>query len=82
MFLGSATRRFFCSFSGRLLLGALSDFVKREGLQCLELLLQYQSSSWELRSFTFASMQLFGSKAKRRGRSFSHYWSVGLSPAV
>jgi hypothetical protein len=46
------------------------------------LLLQYQSSSWELRSFTFASMQLFGSKAKRRGRSFSHYWSVGLSPAV
>jgi hypothetical protein len=66
-FLGSATRRFSCSFSGRLLLGSSWDFLKRENLRCLALLLQCQYSSWELRSFTFASMLLFGSKAKRLG---------------
>jgi hypothetical protein len=67
VFPGSATRRFSCSFSGRLLLGPSWDFIKREDLQCLALLLQCQSSSWELCSFTFASMLLFGSKANRLG---------------
>jgi hypothetical protein len=66
-FLGSATRRFSCSFSDRLRLGLSWDFIKRDDLQCLALLLQCQSSSWELRSFTFASTLPFGSKAKDWG---------------